>query len=141
MSSFCMHASLCLSLPLNVKRECVCMNGHQTWRPNALCTQGCMQEEQTGSTGLFVQHTPALACIGWITPANYIYPFAAGSAAQMLSPYCCCSASLISGGNNLGSLLTTQKPSLSDCPLVISSPALRRTNHEQCAPKFQQLTV
>lgn len=32
----CMPLSLCLSF-LSVRRECVCMNGHQTWRPNAVC--------------------------------------------------------------------------------------------------------
>ena len=118
MSSFYTHAflSVCLSFPLNVRRECVCMNGHQTWRPSAVCTLGCMQEEQTGSS-LSSTHWP---CFGWIiTPTNYIYPFVAG--------WCCLhnAVECLFSGNKLGSVLTTQKASLR-----VRCPALH-TDHEQ----------
>lgn len=49
---------------------CVCMNGHQTWRPDPRLHAGA----DWGSTGLFVRHAHRPAPTdGWITPTNYIF--------------------------------------------------------------------
>lgn len=67
------------------------------------------EKERERSTGLFVRlRTPRL--LGRGSPTNYIYPFVAVDETPPVRCVLCAAQPLISG-NNLGSLLTTHKPS------------------------------
>lgn len=80
---------VCVSDWLTVKGECVCMNGHQTWRP-------VLQ-----ARSLFVQHTQRLHGFRW-------------SVDDVVS----LRESLISRNDLLGMHLTTHKPSMAVCAPV-----------------------
>lgn len=70
---------LCLSLPLTVRRECVCMNGHQTWRP-VRATEGAVCRSRLGARGslssihracLDVSHSPFVASVPLPSPPSH----------------------------------------------------------------------
>ena len=84
----CVFVCVCLT----VKGECVCMNGHQTWRP-------VLQ-----ARSLFVQHTQRLHGLSWSVEDGVWLRAAAHS--------------LISRNGLLGMRLTSHKPSAARCAPV-----------------------
>lgn len=120
--------SLPTTLFLTARAECVCMNGHRTWRVDR-GTRRMHAGADWKHGGLFVQRTHRR---DWMQkPPTRFHPC-------LSEEMCLCAAAVapISGNGLVGSLLTTHKPAVTVCPLPVSSQALPlRTHHKEPDPK------